>query len=172
MLDTDSCISANRRAVAEFLAAAESVPSSGWTEPVAPGKWSPAQIAEHVAISYEVATRALQGDRTMGSAPRFLRPIVRAFGFSGVLKRGAFPKAMKGPPIFAPSAEHPSLGASRLRLEHAAAAFEAMARELAAAGSDTFEHVFFGRVRVADYVRYSELHALHHLAQLPLSHPS
>jgi hypothetical protein len=169
MSDLESCLSANRQAMAGFLAAAKSVASPQWTQPIAPGKWSPAQIADHVAVSYEIAARALAGDSKIGSAPRFLRPIVRAVGFTRILRNGAFPERMKGPPVFAPSTGHPSYDASAARVEKAVAGLESRARDMARTGTHSFDHPFFGRVSVADYIRFSELHARHHELQLPRS---
>ena len=162
----DSALIANRQAVVAFLTKACTVPAERWVHPVEPGKWSPAQIADHVSISYEVAVRALKGDATNGSAPWFLRPIARAYAFTSVLKNGAFPEVMRGPPSFAPSTSHPTYDASVIRMEAAVADLEAHTREMAGAGADTFVHPVFGRLIVTDYVRYSELHARHHQAQL------
>ena len=167
MPDLEASLSANRQAVASFLSKARSVASTPWAQPVAAGKWSPAQIADHVAVAYEVAFRALKGDKTMGSAPRFLRPIVRAVGFTKILKKGAFPAKMKGPPVFAPSAAHQPYDASAARMEAALAKLESEARAMAHAGRHAFEHPYFGRVDVSDYVRFSELHTKHHEQQLP-----
>mgnify|MGYP001482836246 FL=1 len=166
MPNLESFISANRQSTANFAAAARSVAPARWSQPVAPGKWTPAQIVEHVAISYEVAARALAGDSSMGSAPRFLRPIIRALGFNGVLRKGAFPTKQKGPRVFAPSAAPPVLEGGITRLEQAVATFEAKAREMEHGGTHEFEHTFFGRLAVADYVRFSELHTKHHQQQL------
>jgi hypothetical protein len=168
MSDLESRLSANRAAMSSFLAAAKSVASEQWAQPVAPGKWSPAQIADHVAISYEVAVRVIAGDSKMGSAPRFVRPIVRAVGFNRILRNGAFPEKLKGPQVFAPSTGHPSYEASAARLEKAVASLESQARDMARAGARGFDHPIFGRVSVADYVRFSELHARHHESQLPI----
>jgi len=40
------------RAVEGFLAAAARVPEDAWRRPAAPGKWSPGQVALHVALAY------------------------------------------------------------------------------------------------------------------------
>lgn len=162
----DAALAANRQAMTKFLTKACTVPAGRWAQPVTPGKWSPAQIADHVAVSYEVAVRALKGDTGIGSAPWFLRPIARAFAFTSVLNRGAFPEKMRGPASFAPSISHPTYDASVIRMEAAVADLEMHTREMANAGKTTFTHPVFGELSVVDYVKYSELHTKHHQEQL------
>ena len=168
MPDLDASLSANRQAAASFLSTARSVEVARWAQPIASGKWSPAQLADHVAIAYEVAVRALKGDPTMQSAPRFLRPIIRAVGFNSILKKGAFPDRTRGPKVFAPSTAHPAYEVSAARMEAAVASLESQTREMARAGQLAFEHPVFGQIGVAEYVRFSELHTRHHALQLPV----
>jgi DinB family protein len=163
----DDALTANREAAKRFLATARTVAKEAWAKPIAPGKWSPAQIVEHVAISTEVALKAIKGDKTVGSFPRLFRAIPRAMVFNPTLKKGAFPKRMKGPAIFAPSKEHISFDASAARIERAVTSLEAHVRDLAKAGTHAFDHGFFGRLKIADYVRFNGLHANHHEKQLP-----
>lgn len=166
MFTLEDAIAANREAATKFLSTARTVAKEEWAAPIAPGKWSPAQIVDHVATSTEVALKAIKGDKSVGSFPRIFRAIPREMVFNSTIKKGAFPGKMRGPAIFAPSREHASLDASAERLERAIADLEAHVRDLAKAGKDTFEHGFFGRVKVADYIRFNGLHTDHHEQQL------
>jgi hypothetical protein len=161
----EDAITANRDAAKRFLATARGVAKEKWAQPVAPGKWSPAQIADHVAVTMEVSLKAIKGDTSMGSIPRFVRFIPRVFGFNATIKKGKFPEKQRGPAIFAPSSGHPTYEASSERLERALVALETHARQLAAANTHSFEHSFFGRVGVADYIRFGALHLVHHEKQ-------
>jgi hypothetical protein len=163
----DDAIAANRDAAKTFLSTARAVAKEKWAQPVAPGKWSPAQIVEHVAVSTEIALKAIRGDKGLGSFPRLLRPIPRAMVFNSTLKKGAFPDRMRGPAIFAPSKDHVPYEQSAARLERAIADLENHTRDAAKAGKDVFEHGFFGRLKVADYVHFNGLHTRHHEQQLP-----
>ena len=102
MSDLDDAISANREACQRYLATARKVAKEEWSQPVAPGKWSPAQITEHVALSTEVALKAIKGDPSMGSIPRFLRWLPRTLGFNPTIRKGRFPAKQRGPAIFKP----------------------------------------------------------------------
>jgi hypothetical protein len=163
----DEAIAANREAARRFLATARTVAKEKWAEPIAPGKWSPAQIVEHVAISTEIALKAIKGDKTIGSFPRFFRAVPRAMVFNPTIKKGVFPKGTRGPAIFRPSKEHIGFDTSAARFERAVTNLEAHVRDLAKAGTHAFDHSFFGRLKIADYVRFNGLHTIHHETQLP-----
>lgn len=167
MTDIEQVIADNRKATDRFLATARSVPKEKWEQPVAPGKWSPAQIVDHIAVTSEVALKAINGDPSMGSIPKFLRFIPRKLGFDPTIKKGRFPEKQRGPAIFAPSTHHPAYEASVAKLERAMVALEAHVRNLMAANHRSFEHTFFGRVSIPDYIRFGTLHTEHHERQLP-----
>ena len=54
------------------------------------------------------------------------------------------------------------------RMEAALVRLESQTREMARAGRHVFDHPVFGKIGVAEYVRFSELHARHHQLQLPV----
>lgn len=91
----EDAIAENRDAAKRFLATARGVAKEKWAQPVAPGKWSPAQIVDHIAVATEVALRAIKGDASMGSIPWILRVIPRKFGFEPTLKKGRFPEKQR-----------------------------------------------------------------------------
>ena len=157
-------LAADRDAVETFRRTAEAVPPDRWGTPRAPGKWSPAQVVEHIALAYETNTRLLRG-RVPGGAPRWLRPLIRKFLLGMVLRRGDFARRARAPKIMEPAVSQPAAPAAELlaRLDAAAGNFEAGA---AAHLGDTLEHPFFGKVPLTDIVRLSEIHTRHHTSQL------
>jgi hypothetical protein len=167
MSDIENIIAENREAAEHFMATARAVPKEKWEQPVGPGKWSPAQIVDHIAVTTEVALKAINGDPSMGSIPKFLRFIPRKLGFDPTIRKGRFPEKQRGPAIFAPSTGHPAYEASAAKLERAMVALETHVRNLMAENKHSFEHTFFGRVSIADYVRFGTLHIEHHERQLP-----
>ncbi len=167
MAALDDALIANKEAAKRFLARARTVPAEQWANPVASGKWSPAQLFDHVAVTTEVALNAIKGDKAMGSIPRIFRPIARRFILKPTLVKGELPAKMKGPAIFAPSQQHIALDVSAGRLNRAVTDLETHVRGLAASGTELFEHGFFGWVAIADYVRFNALHLIHHEKQLP-----
>lgn len=167
MLDLESAIAAQRKAADAFKAAALRVNESAWNTPRAPGKWSPAQVTDHVGVTVKLARGAMGGKSPMGSLPFFLRPILRSFFFEPVLKKG-FPKKGKGHSVFAPA--HSPMPRDQLcaRIDSEVAALEADARAMANSGKVEFTRGFFGRVPVADYVMFNALHFDRHREQLPV----
>ena len=157
-------LAADRDALDTFLATARALPPDRWNTPRAPGKWSPAQVVEHIALAYETNTQLLRGP-VPGGAPRWVRPLIRKFMLGYVLRKGGFPRRSRAPKVMEPKVSPAAAPPSVLlpRLESAAAAFESGA---AAHPSNTLEHPFFGNVPVADIVHLSEIHTRHHTPQL------
>ncbi len=168
MADLETIIAAQQTAADAFKAAALSVPDDLWNVPRAPGKWSPAQLTDHVGVATRVARGAMSGKAQFGAIPKFLRWLPRKFYLDKVLRAGALPAKSGGPPAFAPAHQpmpRPDLFA---QLDSEIAGLAQLARELAKAGQVTFEHGFFGTLSIADYVRFNALHLDHHRAQLPV----
>jgi hypothetical protein len=167
MTDLTAAIADNHKAVDEFTAAARAVDAARWTLPRAEGKWSPAQVVEHIALTYEYS-RAVLNDHAPGpSAPRFLRPLVRLFFVNPVLKHGRFKPNAKAPSMFQPSSVPGDAAELLPRLEAALSGFEAELRTADRLGRSTVNHPFFGIMPVTDYLRLQAIHARHHRAQLP-----
>ena len=164
MGDVTAALAANRAAVGEFIAAAEQA-ASHWTDPRAPGKWSPSQVVEHVARSLEESAHEAAGvPSKFPTFPSFVRPVVRGVFFNRVLKRGAFPRA-KTPAAFDPASGPASPADGRARVETALGEFEHACQARSGSGA-TMSSTIFGTVAVSDYVRFQELHTRHHQSQL------
>lgn len=164
MSDLQTTLHAHNQAVQAFLASARSVPPERWSRPRAEGKWSPGQIAEHVALSYEASGGVLHGRVPGPVPPRLLRPLLRIALLRPVLWLGRFPAASKAPEILQPGASPVAAPVLLDRLQAAAAAFESAAREVRGADID---HPAFGRLPLVDLVRLQEIHTRHHHLQLP-----
>src|SRR4029078_3183681 len=92
----EPAIAANRAAVEEFVAAARRLDGAGWAAPRVENKWSPAQIAEHLAIVYEYNRKVVKGEAGKG-APRFLQPLARWFIVDRTLKAGRLTRKGRAP---------------------------------------------------------------------------
>ena len=166
MRNLQPALDAHRVAVEDFLATAGAVPAARWRTPRAPGKWSPGQVVEHLALAYEVNRGVLHGILPAMKAPRLLRPLIRWIGLMPVLRRGRFIPGSKSPKVFRPSdspAEQPLL------LARARAAMESFHADAAHLDRPTLDHPFFGRLQLVDFIRLQEIHARHHRGQIPSS---
>lgn len=162
----EGALTANRAAVEEMIARAERS-ASEWTTPRAPGKWSPAQVVEHVARSLEQSANVLaERPSLFPKVPFFVRPLTRVF-FRRIVRSGSFPNARTNPamnPTTGPAT--PAEGERRLR--DACDSFEREARAKIGQ-SPTMRSSIFGSIPVNDYVRFMELHTRHHTAQITAS---
>lgn len=167
MLDINTAAHNDQAAVEAFIAALSAVSPDRWGTPRAPGKWSPAQVVEHVVLVYEVGTQALNGVSDLPAPPRFVRPFIRLMIRLTVMRTGRFPKSKTAGSFDpGPSATPGSAEALSARLRKASEAFDRRAREKVAAGPPTFEHLVFGEFGVAEYVQFQAFHTRHHQGQL------
>jgi uncharacterized damage-inducible protein DinB len=166
MADLNAAVADNHRAVDEFIAAARSVIPAQWNVPRAEGKWSSAQVVEHIALAYEYSLAVLENRASGPKAPRFIRPLVRAFFVNPTLRAGRFTRKGKTLSMFEPSSAPADQATSIRRVESALTAFEAGLRAADASGRTTLDHPFFGTMALTDYVRLQAIHARHHRAQL------
>jgi hypothetical protein len=159
----DTVLTASRAASEQLLADAEAM-AAVWATPRAPGKWSPSQIVEHVARSYDGAVQMAEGlPSAFPRLPVVLHPLLRIV-FRHLIRKGSFPngrttKAMN--PLEGPTS--PEEGRARLAAAHAR--FEAACRDLAARGAP-IRTTMFGAVPVEDFVRFLEIHTRHHDRQI------
>lgn len=166
MTGLETAIADNRAAVADFTATARSLDPLGWNTARAEGAWTPAQIAQHVAIVYEYSRDVVLGTPPGGSLPRFLRPFLRRMVVDSTLKAGRFTRRGRAPAMFKPSADAPAVDVALARLDAALAGFEAAIRSGHPEARHYVTHPFFGRMPAIDYIRFQAIHTRHHRSQL------
>lgn len=171
----------HRRRVDDCASRIPLVPPARWTEPRAPGKWSFAEEALHVAQVYEVLLAEIGG--AAGMRVRFPPWRVALFrhGVLPVLMAlGRLPRNVRAPREVRPELTEatratPGEAAERVR-QRAAAVEEALASALGRArGSGTtaacVTHPFFGPLEPVEALRFLSLHTKHHSRHLPPGPP-
>ena len=162
MPDLTDRLAAARAALDELIRAADAC-AGVWAIPAAPGKWSPAQVVEHVARSFEAGALDLVGKRSgLVNLPAPVRFVARKLLFERVLARGRFPRA-KTNGAMDPVAGSASPAEAADRLD---GVWRRFADACAAASGDLARSRVFGNVPIAAYVQFHELHARHHTAQM------
>lgn len=167
MADLQTAITSNRRAVGAFVDAARAVSAAQWTTPRAPGKWSPSQVTEHVALAYEQSSRMVHGTFTWPALPWYKQLLARWLGLPSMLKRGDFGKGPFKAPEFIQPGKIPI--SSRLLLDRLDAAVRDLERDLVAASDArraTIDHPVFGRISLGDLLQFLSIHTNHHRPQL------
>ena len=170
MADTNAVIASHHRAISAFVEAARAVPPSRWATPRAPGKWSPGQVTEHVALAYEQSGRMLHGSFTGKAKPWYQQLLARWLGLPSLLKRGDFGQGpFEAPDFIRPSASPSSSETLLARLEAAAHDLETALTGTPDAQRIRVDHPIFGRLPLADLVRFLVVHTNHHRPQLSAS---
>ena len=163
MGDIESALTASRNAADQLIANAASS-RRAWDAPCAPGKWSPSQIVEHVARSYDASANVAAGQPSaFPTLPSFLHPLLRIV-FRRILRRGVFPKG-KTTKAMNPAAGAATPADGRTRLMAAHERFE-MACRAVAARRTPMNTPMFGTVALEEFVRFLELHTRHHTRQI------
>jgi hypothetical protein len=167
MQDLDDSL-AEARAAVDAMIQTVSHAATQWAAPPAPGRWSPSQVVEHVALALEASADDIAGRPSrFPNLPRPIRFLARTFFFDRVLRTGAFPKG-KTNPAMNPASGPPTPAAGVARLE---AAWECLSATCvtAAAQNHQMTSTIFGRVGLVDYIRFQTQHTWHHHRQLTRS---
>lgn len=167
MPNLETAVAEHHSAVEQFLATGRAMTPQQWATPREPGKWTPGQIAEHLAITYEYGIALANRNPPGGGLPFFLRPIARMAFVKPTLKAGRFTRAGKTPKIFEPSTMPPAPDVVLPRLEKALSGFEKAVQ--AGEAREALHHPFFGTVPTTDYLTLQTIHAKHHHGQLAAS---
>ncbi len=166
MTELETAIADNRAAVEAFAAAARAVDAGTWAAPLADGKWSPGQIVEHLALTFELNRRVLAGTAPALPFPiSLLKPLIRRLVVDNTLKAGRFTRRGRAPAFLQPAAAPAAAADLVARLMSAVSGFESDLRSRPRV--ETIAHPAFGNVRALDWVRLQAIHTRHHLAQLP-----
>lgn len=151
--------------VTALLDPLEGRPAADWKR--APdGKWTPAQIIEHIVLSLEASGERFEKRRDkppMDRRSNLLQTVVRNL----VLRTEWFPSGGTAPAMTVPSPS-PDPPILERRLRAGVARFERLAAELLPArGSDLFvAHHIFGDLTLPEWLRFHVVHTRHHAKQL------
>lgn len=157
----------HRRSITDFLAAAEAVAEPRWEQPLSEGQWTPAQVVEHLRLSYLVAGRELEGGAGLRvRLPWWLRVIVRLRYLGGILRQGRIPGKQRAPREISPGAGPFDRPATLAELDQRARDLEAALGQRHERGEKGFSHHFFGKLSTVDALRFLTVHNQHHLRQL------
>ena len=163
----DEAVDEHRAALAAFLDVAEQLDDEAWRGPWAPGKWTRAQIAEHLALAYEVLLRELAtGEGVRPRLPPFRQKLLRWILLPHILFHRSFPVRVASPRETRPpvvTAPRPEL---LRRLRDLGERFERELDLARRAGGGSLTHPYFGRVGPVKAMRFIAVHIEHHTRQV------
>ena len=150
-------------ALESFLSRLASYPEPAWERPLGEGKWTPAEVTEHLALTYVAALRELEEGRTL--APRVSparQTVFRWFLLPHMLFHRSMPRAG------APRETRPtSPQATREELQQRLGTLARQVEERLKRQPDArLTHPYFGRIGALQALRLMALHLEHHERQL------
>jgi hypothetical protein len=166
-LTLEGAAAEHRAAIAAAAADFERVAGADWERPVRPGKWSPAEIAQHLTVAYSPAMSELAGGA--GYARRFsplMTRVARWVALGGILSGRKFPNGGKSPPEARPVGPFPPPAEAAARLRSAAEAFENTITEAHRSGGGRITNAYFGALTAPEALKLVAMHAEHHRKQL------
>jgi len=159
----------HRAAVDDFTSRARALDDETWFTPRAAGKWTPAQEARHLVLTYRAFIDDLRGERRLAlKGTWWHRRIWRLFGLSVIKYAGRIPRAVRAPREVRPQAENTPRDALLLELASEVDSFERMfARVWSETPAHTVTHPFFGALSLEDSITVATVHTRHHARFLP-----
>ena len=154
-------------AVEEFLRTAHQISADRWTQPTAPGRWSPAEITSHLIESYHTFRNELAGGSGMGLRLGPIRRwLLRRTMLPRILSTGTFPAGARAPREIRPREVQPD---PRIALHTLSTEADAMVQELSdrmRTGRVRLTHAYFGRMSARQSLALATVHTRHHARQL------
>jgi len=163
----DPAASTHAAAVNSFLTTARSLTPDAWDRPIAPDKWSPAQVAEHLRLSYALVQNQLSGGSGIRiRTPWWLRQILRWRTLPRILSTGIIPEGARAPREIRP-------GDGPFPREQVLQSLQVAARNVEETLVRRWDdptcrmtHHVFGDLTPPTAMRFATVHTEHHAQQL------
>lgn len=163
----DDAADEHRAALAAFLDVAEGLRDDAWSAPWEPGKWTRAQVAEHLSLTYEAAIREIltgQGVRVRvtGVKQRLLRWVLMPH----ILFHRSLPMKVVSPREARPAEVTAPRAQVLRRLRELGERYETEMERAIGAGGGALTHPYFGTIPPVKAMRFMAVHIEHHTRQI------
>lgn len=166
MADWGPLVAEHSAALQEFVVLARRVSPDRWNQPIATGKWTPAEITSHLSESYQVLRGELAGAAGMQlRLTRLQRWLLRHTILPRILASGKFPAGARAPRETRPRDGQVDATSALHRLSTEADAF---VQELSGPSRRRarLTHAYFGSMSARQGIRLATVHTRHHARQL------
>ena len=156
--------------MADYLRAASGVEEDRWRVPVQPGKWTPAQITEHLLRTYRtVLDQARGGPGIRTRVGPVLRLILRVVLLPWIFRTRRLPAGAKAPSEIRPSDSDTAREDALRQLQTLSDDFEAEILARRHEKDLRLTHHVFGAIEPLRGIDFVAIHTEHHGRQLPRS---
>jgi hypothetical protein len=162
-----SLVADHSAALEEFALAARRLSVGAWLRPMAPGKWSPAEVTCHVTEAYRVLRTELAGGTGMRMLGSWLqRWLLRRTMLPRLVAGKAFPPGVRAPRETRPREIEADPAAALATLAAEGQAFTQDLTARAEAGAVRLTHAYFGHLSACEGLQLLIVHTRHHARQL------
>lgn len=155
-------------AVRAFVDGVSKLDPDSWLQPVSEGKWSPAEITEHLKLVYEGFLRELRDGRGIQIRSNWLlRRFLRLVILPRIFKTGQLPKGAKSPREVRPTAFVKDQSQALAQFSSFAEEFQTELVKRKGLQTTRLTHHIFGHINALEGLRFVTVHIVHHQKQLP-----
>ena len=161
-------LAAHQHAVRAFIDRAQELSPQEWEAPLDAGKWSPAQIAEHLRLAYTVFSSELEGGQGLRiRVTGWKQVLVRMRYLGKILRSGRLPAGARSPREARPGDGPFDRSLTLAAIASAASRFEEALAERWDNANARLTHHVFGGMSPKKAIRFVTVHTEHHTRQLP-----
>ena len=162
-----AALAEHRAATAAYAEAVRALDDAAWTRPWAEGKWTPAQITEHLTLGYRAFLREVRGEGGMKMKVFGLRlRLLRWFLLPHILFHRTFPLAAVSPRELRPAEGPPERDAALAELLATAAEAERESEAARSRPGAVLTHPYFGGIPLPRGLKFAAVHVEHHTRQV------
>ncbi len=156
--------------VQTYVDTASKLSSDSWLPPIAEGKWSPAEITEHLKLVYEASLREMRESTAIKIRSGWLvQRFLRLFILPRIFNTGKFPKGAKSPQEMRPTNVIKDQSEALTTFSSLANEFQSEIVKRKGLKETRLSHHIFGHLNALEGLRLLTMHIAHHQKQLPIS---
>ncbi len=155
------------QALQAFVDKASALSTEAWDKPIAEGKWSPAQITQHLILAYEIFTTELLGGPSIKVRTKGLkRLLIRYFIVPRMLRTGKIPEGVPAPRESRPEKELLPQVETLLKLKRLGDEVESLLKHRLEQKDFGITHPYAGKLSPLMGLQFCAVHVAHHGEQL------
>ena len=152
---------------AAYRETADAISSASWSVPLGEGKWSPAQVTEHLNRTYKVVIGELSGEKGIRiRTPWLLRQVLRQTVLRSIYRKRQLPKGARAPSEVIPKEVDGSQSELIERFRSLATQFEQVAQSNVGKEGRKLTHHIFGEIDALRGIDFVTIHIEHHHRQI------